>query len=402
MSHQAASRSMKIRHVIRGRCNPDNADGIIRHTYQLAHAQLRLGHDVAVYGVESRSLHPELIDRESLPVYAYPRTRLPLSLHPSLAGRIDGPDSDVGMVHIQVPHDPSMFRLSRYLRERGIDYFVSPHAMWEPIALDRHWLRKRVYKRLFDDRMNEDAAGVHATAAEEVAAIQSYTKGAPIFVVRNSVDLMGIDNVVTGRNWFRDQFEYPPDERAFVFLGRLDPYQKGLDTLLQAWSIAFSDKAIGHLFIIGPSWKGSMSRLTKLTHDLGIATSVTFTGPLFGKEKIAALRSGDCYIQLSRYETSPYSIQEAFASRLPAILTEETNFATIAAQYGAGWAVTHDPREVAVRIGHVMELSSGQLNDAGQNARLLVEERHSIDRSAARMVDAYRAAKTGQGFDNDD
>jgi len=393
---------MKIRHVIRGRCNPDNADGIIRHTYHLAHAQLRLGHDVAVYGLESRSLEPELIDRDGLPVYAYPRTRLPFSVHSALIDRLEGPDLDVGMVHIQVPHDPHMFRLSRLLKRRNINYFVSPHAMWEPRALDRHRIRKRVYKMLFDDRMNRGAAGIHATAANEIAAIESYAKGVPAFVVRNSVDLAEIDSAANERNWFCDHFDHSSDERAFVFLGRLDTYQKGLDVLLQAWSIAVSSRGGGHLFVIGPSWRGSMSQLTEITQELGITDSVTFTGPLFGRDKVEALRSGDCYIQLSRYETSPYSIQEAFASGLPAILTAETNLALVAAHYGAGWAVTHEPQEVAARITSVLELPTDQLNEARQKARLLVEERHSIDRAAVKIVDAYRASQTGQSFEDDD
>lgn len=394
--------SMKIRHVVRGRCNPDNADGIIRHTYHLAHAQLRLGHDVAVYGLESKSLEPEVVDRDGLSVYAYPRTRVPFSVHRELVHRLDGPDSDVDLVHFQVPHDPHMYRLSRILQRRGIRYFVSPHAMWYPSALERHRIRKAVYKQLFDDRMNRGATGIHATAMDEIHSIHQYAPGVPAYVVRNALDLSQVDEALSDSNTFHNRWGLLPAAKIFLFLGRLDPYQKGLDVLLQAWSQAISTEVAARLVIIGPSWRGSLPLLTEMVDELGISDSVTFTGPLFGKDKMAALRSADCYVQLSRYEGSPYSIKEAFASGLPGILTRETNFATVAEEYGAGWTVTHDPRAVAERISWVMKLPGDQLQDAGKRARLMIDERHSIDRAASRMVLAYQAAMTGGSFENDD
>ena len=393
---------MKIRHVIRGRCNPANADGIIRHTYYLAHAHLRLGHDVAVYGLESKAEEPESIDRNGLRVCVFPRTRWPFSVHPGLRRLLESIDADVDLVHIQVPQDPAMYALGRLLTDLGIPYFVSPHAMWEPEALTRHRVRKLVYKRLFDDRMNRASAGVQATAASEVAAIRRYAPGTQVFVVRNAIDLGSMDAFPPNEGFWRSRFNVPDGTRVFVFLGRLDPYQKGLDVLLHAWAKATEAGADARLGLIGPFWRGSDKALREMVASLEISETVIFSGPLYGPEKHQALQSADCYVQVSRYETSPYSIQEAFALRLPAILSQETNLADIAEQYGAGWKVPIDPDALAARIEETCSMPKEALLQMGEAARRLVTERHSLDRAARRIVAAYRSSLDGSNFEDDD
>ncbi|HSJ27005.1 MAG TPA: glycosyltransferase, partial [Acidimicrobiia bacterium] len=133
---------MRIRHVIRGRLNPDNADGIITHTHRLARAQLQLGHDVEVYGVASRASEPEIIDRDGLVVRAFPWLRNPLGVHAALRELIETADAEATF-HLQPPHDPAVAGVGRVLRRAGIPYFVSPHAMWSPHALARGRLKKR-------------------------------------------------------------------------------------------------------------------------------------------------------------------------------------------------------------------------------------------------------------------
>lgn len=393
---------MRIRHVLRGRCNPDNADGIIRHTYYLARAQQQLGHDVEVYGLESRASEPEIIDREGLRVRAFPRTANPFAVHPALRDLLARSVEDIDIVHIQPPHDPAMYGLSRVLHGLGIPYFLSAHAMWSKQALARHSARKRLYKVLFDDRMVAASVGVHATAAAEVGEIERYAPGVRVFAVRNSIEFGEIDATEGDGTYWPALFGRSlAGERVFVFLGRLDPYQKGLDVALDAFArIPGPRRAV--LGLIGPFWRRSETFFRRRVAELGLGDQVAFTGPLFGEEKYRALRSADLYLQTSRYETSPYSIQEALACGLPAVLTRATNFAETVERWGAGLAVDLDVDDVARSIGRMCARSRGELEDMGRSARSLVEERHSLVRAAGRMVDAYQAALTSAPFEDDD
>jgi glycosyltransferase involved in cell wall biosynthesis len=393
---------MKIRHVVRGRCNPDNADGIIRHTYHLAHAQLRLGHDVEVYGIASRAPEPETIDRDGLLVRAFPPTRSPFGVHAALKARIDGPDQDVDMVHLQPPHDPAVWGLGRFLSKRGIPYFLSPHAMWAEEALSRHALRKRVYKLLLDNRLTRHSAGIHATAEPESADIGAYAPWSRVFVVRNSVDLDTIPRKGEGDDYWRSRLPIPDGGRVFVYLGRLDPYQKGLDLLLSGLAAARADGANAVLGLIGPHWRDSEKEIRDTIDRLGLGSEVVMTGALFGDEKLEALRSGDVYIQVSRYEGSPYSIIEALASGLPAIVTPGTNFADAVRVHNAGWAVEPHESSITAAISTATQCSDLQLAEMGAGARALVEHRHSLTRGAGQMVEAYRTAIAGEAFQNDD
>lgn len=394
---------MRIRHIIRGRLNPDNADGIITHTHRLARAQKQLGHDVEVYGVASRATEPEVLDRDGLLVRAFPWSRNPLAVHPALRALVrECADATDTIFHLQPPHDPAVAAVGRLLRHAGIPYFVSPHAMWNAHALSRGKLKKGLYKLAIDNRLVRSAAGVHATAAAETPEILAYAPGAKVFVVRNSIDVNEIESIPTDAGYWQQRFGVAEGKRVFVFLGRLDPYQKGLDVLLQAWGAAIAPDDPAVLALVGTPWRDTYDDLVESIGDLPDPASVLLTGPIYGDEKYQALASAHVYVQTSRYETSPYSIQEALASGLPAIVTPGTNFDGVVGQYGAGFPTTMDPSTIASALRMAMAVGHTELQTMGSNARRLVRERHSLDRAARRMVDAYLSALTGQPFENDD
>lgn len=391
--------------MLRGRCNPLNADGIIRHTYHLAHAQLSLGHDVEVYGIASKAHEPELIDRDGLLVRAFPRTLSPFGVHAALSELISGSGADADIIHIQPPHDPAAHGLATLLRRRGLPYMLSAHAMWSPVALTRHRLRKRLYKLLFDDRMVGASVGVHATSVAEVAEIRQYAPSARVFVIRNAIVPPPAEALrEAGPKYWEHYFgDYPAEARVFAFLGRLDPFQKGLDLLLEAWAIAAERSAHPLLLaLIGPSWRGSESSLREDVARLGLGSNVAFVGPLYDAEKYVALGSADCYVQTSRYEGSPYSVKEALACGIPAILTPATNLAETVERYGAGVCVPLDVAAIARAVEGIAVRSAADLSAMGANARRLIEERHSLPAAARKMVSAYEAALSGEPFADDD
>jgi glycosyltransferase involved in cell wall biosynthesis len=393
---------MRIRHVVRGRCNPDNADGIIRHTYYLAHAQRSLGHDVEVYGVASRAEAPEIIDRDGLVVRAFPATTIPFGVHPGLREQIQSFDRSPDTIfHLQPPHEPAVYGLGRLLHRLGIPYMLAAHAMWDPHALARHRVKKAAYKVAFDNRLTRDSVGVHATASAEVADIARYAPGVRAFAVRNSLDLEGIDAIPGDPRFWETRFGIPPEARVFVFLGRLDPYQKGLDLLLEGWRRAVPDGGGAVLALVGPPW-GEGADLPTEVARLGLEGSVLMTGPLYGSDKHRALCAADCYVQTSRYETSPYSIQEAMAARLPAVVTPATNFGDVVERYRAGRRVELDAASIGSALSDMLTLPAADLQQMGEQARRLVEERHSLARAATRIVEAYRAAISGGPFVDDD
>jgi glycosyltransferase involved in cell wall biosynthesis len=73
--------------------------------------------------------------------------------------------------------------------------------------------------------------------------------------------------------------------RIFLYLGRLDPQQKGLDLLVRAWA-RVRDQDRGCLVLVGPDWRTGRSQLEGIAGDVG--SDVVFTGPF------RAMRNGAC------------------------------------------------------------------------------------------------------------
>jgi glycosyltransferase involved in cell wall biosynthesis len=394
---------LRIRHVLRGRCDPARPDGIVRHTYFLAQAQRQLGHDVAVYGVAASVAAPERVRRDGLEVHAVPRTRNPFGVHPSLRAQMIGPDSDVHIFHLQLPFDPAVWGVGRLLRRLGRPYVVSPHALWSPDMLSRHALRKALYRMLFDRRLATGASAVHATAAEELPDIKRYAPGVPAFALRNALDIDAVRRQARRTDYWRRVFpDIDSREQIAVFLGRLDPYQKGLDVLLPAWArVQQRAPGRGRLALIGPFWRDSEAQLRHLAAASGTGR-VAFVGPLYEPEKYEALASADIYVQTSRAETTPYSIQEALACGLPAVVTPGTNFAEAVHNYDAGLASPLDVQQLADTLCAAIFLPKERRLAMSANAVRLVRERHGLDRLARRMVQAYSSLLLGEPLPSDE
>jgi glycosyltransferase involved in cell wall biosynthesis len=116
-------------------------------------------------------------------------------------------------------------------------------------------------------------------------------------------------------------------EIRFLFVGRLDVFQKGLDILLEAFETAASRWRGGarlHLTMAGPDFRGGRTWLDRRATELGIRDRVEFTGTLTGAQVRAALLAADIYVQLSRYEGFSLSVVEALLASKPAVVTSAT------------------------------------------------------------------------------
>ena len=60
------------------------------------------------------------------------------------------------------------------------------------------------------------------------------------------------------------------DRQVFMFIGRLDPWQKGLDLLVEAFAHAGLRDAA--LVLVGPDYRGSRRALATLAERLGISS----------------------------------------------------------------------------------------------------------------------------------
>jgi poly(glycerol-phosphate) alpha-glucosyltransferase len=179
------------------------------------------------------------------------------------------------------------------------------------------------------------------------------------------------------------------NQLTFLFLGRLDPEQKGLDMLIEAWSEArLGDSA--RLVLVGPSWRDGQPRLAALARRLGVASQVVFTGPAAGRQKIELLQNASVFVHASRWEGLAFSVLEAAALGRPCLLTPAAD--PLGRFAGAMAAVSVDPTPSAIAVGlrRFAQMSAGEREAIGQRGRDLVEAEFTWTPVARTLVRAYQ------------
>ena len=130
----------------------------------------------------------------------------------------------------------------------------------------------------------------------------------------------------------------PPEEPVILFLGRIDPYQKGLDTLLQAYALAAPRMPGVRLELAGTGTPDAVHQvrawaaeqhLPVLDADAGTVPAGAAAGPLVvwrgkldGADAVTALRRCLFLAMPSRYEAWPITAVEAAVCGRPVLGTD--------------------------------------------------------------------------------
>jgi poly(glycerol-phosphate) alpha-glucosyltransferase len=234
--------------------------------------------------------------------------------------------------------------------------------------------------------------------------------------------------------------------RTLLFLGRIHP-KKGLSNLIRGFKKALDsrpsslDSAPWQLVIAGWDQGGHEAELVQLCEELGLSFShkrhknhkvgksealdprlsidgthprwavppqrgclrqssapvptglvfdseVIFYGPAFGHEKDALLRSADAFVLPSFSEGLPMSVLEAWAYRLPVVMTPECNLPEgFAAE--AAIRIETTAENIAKGLDTLFSMNESDLKVMGAKGRSLVEERFTWKTVAAQMREVY-------------
>ncbi len=143
------------------------------------------------------------------------------------------------------------------------------------------------------------------------------------------------------------------NRRLMLFLGRLHP-KKGISDLLEAWHflVCRNPKMARRWRLAVAGWDdgGHEQDLRSKASALNLKEHVVFTGPLFGKDKQAALQHASGYVLPSHSEGLPMSVLEAWAYGLPVFMTDACNLGSAFGERAA-CRISSDPNEMAAVFG---------------------------------------------------
>jgi glycosyltransferase involved in cell wall biosynthesis len=277
------------------------------------------GAEVRAFGLEDGDTHRDLVAWGGVPLRAFPVWGTEaFGYAPGLASSLRMADLDLLHTH-GLWRYPSVASL-RWARATRRPVMVSAHGMLDAWAVQQAAWKKRTARWLYEDRHLRTAACLHAVSTSEAGAIRRLGFRNPICIIPNAVDLSE-EEPRTPPAWHR---AVPEGAKVLLYLGRIHP-KKNLTSLLLGWARA-SAEGLGGWWLVVAGWDqdGHERELRELVRTQRIAR-VLFVGPQFGSAKRATFCRAQAFVLASHSEGLPLAVLEAWAHRLPVIMTEACN-----------------------------------------------------------------------------
>jgi glycosyltransferase involved in cell wall biosynthesis len=348
----AASRRLRILHVVATYYPAVRYGGPIRSVHGLAAALAHRGHDVHVYttNVDGDSDldvpvgQPVTLDGVSVHYFRVPALRR-LYWAPALGRRLRESIAEFDVVHIHGVYLWPMLAAARAAARAGVPYVVAPRGMLirELISRKSRWL-KTAWIHLFERKTLAAAAAIHVTAEVEGMELRELQLPARhIACIPN-----GVDWPRTHAPLAAGPYSGLP-ERYVLFLSRIN-WKKGLDRLVTAWQWIPEMP----LIIAGNDDEGYQPQLEELARASGVADRVIFLGPVRDEHKWALYERAQLFVLPSYSENFGNVVAEAMAMACPVVLTAEVGIAPLVEAAGAGRIVDGKPEKLAAAIRELL------------------------------------------------
>lgn len=246
----------------------------------------------------------------------------------------------------------------------NIPYIVIPRGELTELAQNKHRLKKKIGNFIlgYKSFMNK-AVAIHClTQQEKKETSEKWNENK--FVLPNGVDLPSNIPIVKKRSGIR-----------CVSIGRIEPYQKGLDLLIEACSTIIEELKKNHVSITlyGSNQENKLDSIKQFVEEKSLSDIIIFKNAVFGKEKQQVLLNSDVFLMPSRFEGHPTGLLEALSYGLPCVATTGSNMRKEIDDNDAGW--TADNEVESIKDALISMISEKELIDTkSKNARILAEK----------------------------
>ena len=368
------------------------ASGYVQAVYNISRELVKRGHEVEVYtsnflGGKRKVRNCSItIDQIKVSYFNYIMRHYTFFLTPSMisVARINLKKFDV--VHI---HDFRSFQsivTHYYARKYCVPYVLQAHGSIPRVDA---WRRlKWIYDVFFGYKLLKDAARV--IALSKIEAEQYKHMGVleeKIIIIPNGIDLSECAELPP-KGSFKKKFGISEDRKIILYLGRIHKI-KGIDVLVKAYAHLKNEMNVNDavLVVAGPD-DGFLNEVKFLVYNLGIADSVLFTGPLYGRDKLGAFVDSEVYVLPSRYETFPMTILEAYACGKPIVASRVGGLKYLVIDGETG--LLFEPGNVEQLAKSIFNiLNSNVAKEMGLKGKNFVRETFTIEKVVERLEKVY-------------
>lgn len=213
--------------------------------------------------------------------------------------------------------------------------------------------------------------------------LEAYTEFVPeqqVVAIPNGIDCRPFDAVPTVHS-------YSDTPLRLIYIGRI-AREKGLYETLQAIRLA-QELGVDARLVVGGSGSEE-ARLRRYAQALGIASRVSFAGPVFGADKVKLLAGSDAMVLASYSEGLPYALLEGMAAGIPVIATPVGAIPDVVADGTHGFLVpAHDGKAIAEAIAVLAGGDREQLSWMSRACRRRIRAAFSIERVASEFALHY-------------
>jgi glycosyltransferase involved in cell wall biosynthesis len=370
---------MEIIHIVLGKANPERMNGVNKVVSQLAEKQTEFGEKVAVWGITKdlvknygeRNFETQLFLKKSNP-FAFSK-----ELKEAIVSK-----KGKAIFHFHGGWIPVFYSLSKLLNNQKIAFVFTPHGAYNSIAMKRSYWSKKFYFFFFEKRLLQKAFKIHCIGKSEVNGLDKILKNSKSVLLPYGFESNKEIEIQDSTN----------PEIVFGFIGRLDIYTKGLDTLLKAFQRFHRKQPEAKLWIIGDSNEKPI--LEKLIKDKLLDKNVVLYGSKFGKEKDDLLQQMDVFVHPSRNEGLPLSVIEAASFGKPCIVTDATNIGNLVAKNNAGVTIYRQSSkelELAMNTLFVNWKNTVLFSEMQHNAIKMIKENYNWQKLITRFnQDLYK------------
>lgn len=299
-----------------------------------------------------------------------------------------------------------------YCRRYKKPYIISPRGLLYPRVFERKLWKKFPYYNILAKRDLRSASAVHYTTEDEAEKTRSSLElKNKAVVIPNGLDFSDFNNLPP-RESLRERYPILKDKKIVLFLSRIH-WKKGMDILIDAFSVLSKQRNDVHLLIVGNDEEGYGKKVKGWIMDYGMkyfdyrlkgyevrdedCAKVTFTGMMTGRGKMEAFAGSDIFVLPSYSESFGMAVVEAMACGLPVVVSNKVGIYKEIEKNKAGIVV--DTNAESLYMGMKTLLENSQLKEEiTNNGRQLVKEYYDIDRVADRVIAVYEEILKGTNY----
>jgi glycosyltransferase involved in cell wall biosynthesis len=364
--------------------------GPIRSVHGLCKALVRRGHDVHVFTTSVDGdkdsdvpLHVP-VDIDGVKVrYFRSRYLRRLFWSPQMKKALEREVKSFDILHLHSIFLWPTWAAARAARDENIPYIISPRGMLVKDLIKRKSrFAKTVWIDFIERKNIEHAAAVHFTSRLEEEEARNFRIRFPgTFTIPNGIEdeLLDEEEITVSP---RIQ-EVMQKGRYILFLGRVN-WKKGLDRLINAMKLIPGV----NLVIVGNDEEGYRQELDQLAGRQSVSDRVIFTGPVYGKEKIAILRNAALFVLPSYSENFGIAVIEAMAVGCPVVVTPQVGLARTVEETGAWLVIEGEPEKLGNAVRNLLA-NPELLSKMGKEGRSAIVAGFTWDAIAEEMEKQY-------------